>query len=154
VRKETRQSAGRRETKIKRILAVLDGHASDAAVVATALELADAAGASVEGLATETEFRGYSVSVAELRTLNAANEAEATEAAFQAADQASESGIKLPIGFARGARTNAILRTVGDGDFDLVVIAHKRRFIEDYVRASIAVRLVRRAPCAVLVLRR
>jgi nucleotide-binding universal stress UspA family protein len=154
VREEAPQSAERRDTKIRRILAVLDGTTSDATVVATALELADAAGASVEGLATESELRSYSVSVAELRTLNAAREAEATEMALQAADRATERGSQLPIGFARGSRADAILRTVRERDFDLVVIAHKRSFFEDYVRGSIAVRLVRQAPCAVLVLRR
>ena len=154
MRKEAHQSTNRRETKIKRILAVLDGHTSDAAVVSTALGLADATGASVEGLATETDFRSYSVSAAELRTLNAAREADATETALQAADHASERGAELPIRFVRGPRADAILHTIDDGDFDLVVIAHKRHFLEDYVRGSVAVRLVRRAPCAVLVLRR
>lgn len=117
----------RRRADLGRLLIVFTGAASDDRALETALELAGCAGAALEAVLLEGEFRGYSVVPGELERLRAAWHARVAEHAFALCERALTAGMRLPLELLDGDGRNGFCTLVRSSGFDLVVVADRPR---------------------------
>lgn len=136
----------------KRILVAIDGSEGSERAFLKALELARLAGAELEALAIEGPLPAYAATVGEVEEVKLEKDLFFNRLAARAREQALGEGIELEVEVRAGHAAEVIVHRAAQG-FDLVVVGHKSRLLQDYLLGSTADRVAHHAPCPVMIVK-
>lgn len=113
----------------------------------TAVELSKATGALLSALAVEGRLPAFAATVGEVDETKREKDTFFEALARSVMAYAESEGVELDVDIRPGRAADLIVSYAKANDFDLVVVGHKSRFLQDYLLSSTADRVAHHA-CA------
>jgi nucleotide-binding universal stress UspA family protein len=137
----------------RRILVAIDGSEGANRAFSTALELAEALGASLVALAVEGPLPAYAATIGEVEEVKREKESFFAGLLGRARAQAERRGVAIELLRRPGHAAEQIVRVASEVGADLIVLGHKGHFLRDHLLGSTADRVAEHARCPVMIVR-
>jgi len=137
----------------ERILVAIDGSEGSQRAFEKAVELASLTGARLRALAIEGPLPAYAATIGEVDEVKREKDLYFRALSARVREEAEAAGVELEVDVRPGHAAEVIVRYAESGAFDLVVVGHKRHFLQDYLLGSTADRVAHHAPCPVMIVK-